>query len=77
MDNSLFSKYQKVIKDDEDRKQTIIDLIEENSGVKLNKEEISLIKKKEIKLFVSSAKKAKFHQLDLKKILGEAGYILN
>lgn len=46
MDNSLFSKYQKVIKLDGDKKQIIIDLIEKTSGLKLNKEEIN-IKKKE------------------------------
>lgn len=76
MDNSLFSKYQKVIKDSGDKKQAVIDLIEKNSGLKLNNEEIS-IKKKEINLFISSAKKSKLHQSEIKKILNEAGYILN
>ena len=76
MDNSLFSKYQKVIKLDGDKKQIIIDLIEKTSGLKLNKEEIN-IKKKEITLLISSAKKSKLHLSEIKKILGEAGYILN
>ncbi|HCC05796.1 TPA: hypothetical protein DEP94_00305 [Candidatus Nomurabacteria bacterium] len=76
MDNSLFSKYQKVIKADGDKKQIVIDLIEKQSGLKLKVEEIS-IKKKEISLFVSSAKKAKLHQSEIKKALSEAGYILS
>ena len=76
MDNSLFSKYQKVIKLDDDKKQIVLDLIEKNSGLKLKKEEIN-IKKKEIILLVSSAKKSKLHQSEIKKVLGEAGYILN
>ena len=69
MDNSLFSKYQKVIKADGDKKQIVIDLIEKQSGLKLKVEEISL--------FVSSAKKAKLHQSEIKKALSEAGYILS
>lgn len=76
MDNSLFSKYQKVIKADDDKKQTVIDLIEKISGIKLNKEEIS-IKKKEITLFVSSAKKSKLHLSEIKKTLNEVGFIFN
>lgn len=76
MDNSLFSKYQKVIKVDEDKKQIVIDLIEKTSRIKLNKEEIS-IKKKEITLFISSAKKSKLHLSEIKKILNEEGYIFN
>ncbi|MEI6810752.1 MAG: hypothetical protein WCK60_01725 [Candidatus Nomurabacteria bacterium] len=76
MDNSLFSKYQKVIKEDGDKKQTIINLIEKNSGIKLEKEEIG-IKKKEITLFISSAKKSKLHQSEIKNILKEEGYTLS
>ncbi|MCX6756908.1 MAG: hypothetical protein NTW35_02015 [Candidatus Nomurabacteria bacterium] len=76
MDNSLFSKYQKVIKADGDKKEIIIELIEKTSGIILTKEEISL-KKKEISLFISSAKKSKLHQSEIKKILNEAGYFLN
>ena len=75
MDNSLFSKYQKAIKDDGDKKQPILNLIENHSGIKLSKEEIS-IKKKEITLFVSSAKKARLHQSDIKKYLFENGLTL-
>lgn len=76
MDNSLFSKYQKVIKLDDDKKQIIIDLIEKTSGFKLKTEEI-IIKKKEITLLISSAKKSKLHQVEIKKVLGEAGYTLS
>lgn len=76
MDNSLFSKYQKVIKADGDKKQIILDLIEKKSGLKLKTEEIN-IKKKEIILLISSAKKSKLHQSEIKKTLSEAGYILN
>ncbi len=76
MDNSLFSKYQKVIKEGDDKKQIVIDLIEKISGLKINKEEI-VMKKKEVSLFISSAKKSKLHQLEIKKILEKEGYILN
>ncbi len=75
MDNSLFSKYQKVIKADEDKKEVIIELIENASGLRLTKEEI-VIKKKEVSLVVSSAKKSRLHQANIKAPLFEKGYTL-
>lgn len=75
MDNSLFSKYQKVIKIDNDNKDELINLVEESSGIKLKKEEI-VINKKKISLHISSAKKSRIHQVNIKQILFEKGYTL-
>lgn len=75
MDNSLFSKYQKVIKIDNDNKDELIDLIEQSSGVKLKKEEI-VINKKKISLHISSAKKSRLHQTGVGKLLLEKGFTL-
>ncbi len=75
MDNSLFSKYQKVIKKDNDKKDELIELVEKSSGIKLTKEEI-VINKKTISLHVSSAKKSRLHQTNIKQTVSEKGYTL-
>jgi predicted transcriptional regulator len=73
MDDSFFSKYQKVIKADTDKREEIINLIETHSGIKLLKEEI-VINKKTISFHVSSAKKSKLHQSNVRKLMSDLGY---
>lgn len=76
MDNSLFSKYSRQLKESGDKKETIIQAIAECSGITLTKEDVSL-NKKEVKLFISSAKRARLTQSSVRDVLGKAGYTLS
>lgn len=75
MDNSLFSKYQKAIQVDTNKKEAVIQLVESVSGLKLIPEEI-VLKKKEVSLTISSAKKSHLHKYKIKEALAEIGYSL-
>ena len=75
MDNSLFSKYQKAIQADTNKKEAVIQLIESVSGLTLTPEEI-VLKKKEVSLVISSAKKSHLHKFKVKEALAEIGYNL-
>ncbi len=76
MDGNLFAKYQKSVKETETKKEVIIDAIENACGIRLLFEEI-VLNKKSVSFAVSSAKKARLTQGNIKNILETLGYTLS
>lgn len=72
MDLSLFSKYSKAIEIQKEKKKEVIELLQEKGAV-LQEEQVE-IKNKKIRFFVSSAVRAKLHQIEAEKLLGSLGY---
>lgn len=75
MDSNLFSKYQKAVQETGNKKEVIIKAIERSSGIHLLPEEI-VLNKKEVSLLISSAKKARLTQVNIKNIISTLGYTL-
>ncbi len=75
MEQGLFSKYIRNIKERENNKQEIITSIVETTGVLLNESEISISKKK-ISISTSSVKKTAILQKKGKEVLESLGYTL-
>ena len=75
MEQGLFSKYIRNIKERENNKQEIITSIAETTGVLLDESEISISKKK-ISISTSSVKKTVILQKKGKEVLESLGYVL-
>lgn len=75
MEQGLFSKYIRNIKERGNNKQEIITSIAETTGVLLDESEISISKKK-ISISTSSVKKTVILQKKGKEVLESLGYIL-
>jgi hypothetical protein len=74
MDEGLFTKYTKTVRERQDAKKTLIDRIKEKTGVGLTEEEITL-SKKQVTLFTSSVKKTALIRKNIKEILEAEGFI--
>lgn len=75
MEQGLFGKYIRNIKERENTKQEIITSIVNTTGVLLNESEISISKKK-INISTSSVKKTAILQKKGKEVLEALGYTL-
>lgn len=75
MDKSLFNKYINSVKKHKDNKEEIILHIKKETGVELNTEAVTILKK-EIKIETSSAIRNKLFQKNIKSILLKKGFIL-
>jgi hypothetical protein len=75
MDEGLFGKYAKTLRERENNKERLIRRIQEKTGIELQIEEISL-SKKVVVLFVSSVKKTALLGKNIKEILEAEGFSL-
>lgn len=76
MDNSLFDKYKKVVKERDEDKEKIIKIIKKETSIDLNEKEININNKK-ITFNISSIKKSLLFKNKIKEILEKEGYKFN
>lgn len=75
MDEGLFTKYRKQLTHQKETKQNLCDLIEKETGVSLEENEIS-ITKNQIQLHTTSVVKQKLFQKNIEKLLKTKNFIL-
>lgn len=75
MQIDLFNKYDKEIKNRNDKKTYIINKIKEETGIVLENQNIE-IEKEKIKIFISSAQKYKIKISNIKNKLEQEGFNL-
>jgi hypothetical protein len=75
MEESLFKKHIQAVQERSTTKEKIITIILEKTGIQIQQEELSLLKK-QITLSTSSVKKTKLFQRGIKEIVESLGYTL-
>ncbi len=75
MDDSLFSKYKKKIDEYSNLKRFLIETVETETGLKLEEDEINILDK-DIRLNISSTKRAFIFKSKLRDALKEKGFNL-
>lgn len=76
MDKNLFEKYSKKIDEQKNKKEDILTLIENQTGIHLTNEEI-VLENKNITFQTSSVKKTALHNKKIRDYLTERGYSIS
>ena len=75
MNEGLFEKYSKVIRQKKSEKEELVAFIKETTGIEFNEEEIA-IQKKNVAFHTSSVKKTILHSKKIRDFFIEKGYEL-